>query len=358
MQSSYYKFLWQSEVADNVCQLEISKTDGMHCPRTVSWILAMAAGLPVGTSQTFDGGEKHGSPIQYSYFGDWTPFLVLLTMMMTFLLLMARAGRGRSQDEMQESMMDEENGGRYGTPSRPRIPPGEVARRPRRLPLPSFREQLLRCLALTGEMFATIVEGTQYERGVHLRWQGREAAAAARASYGTSLYQLELITRSLVDSRLEPAQECLLLAGSDEQNPMILVRGVDHLRELYPECVQQDWQQRGRYLFSVHGGYVGERGYNVALIRETLGIPDNNEEESAEAASEMEPEAEEQAEGENSSSESSSSRFTVENAHDRRIRYLNFPMEEVSDPEMWMRLNHGDGSCSSVENVETPFGTK
>ena len=95
-----------------------------------------------------------------------------------------------------------------------------------------------------------------------------------------------------MDSRLEPAQECLLLAESNEQDPMILVRGVDHLRELYPEVVQQDPQQHGRYLFSVHGGYVGERGYNVALIRETLGIADNNEEESAEVASEMEPEAE------------------------------------------------------------------
>ena len=310
----------------------------------------MAAGLPVGVSQTIDDDIQHGSPIQYSYFGDWTPFLVLLTMMIGFLFMMARAGHGRSQDEMEESMVDEENESRYGTSSSPRIPAEEVARRATRLPVPSFREQLLRCLALTGEMFATIVEGTQYERDVHLRWQGREAADAARASFGTSLYQLELITRSLEDGRLEPAQECLLLAGSNEQNPMILVRGVDHLRELYPECVRQEWQLHGRYLFSVHGGYVGERGYNVALIRETLEIPENNEGESAEAASEMEPEAEEQTEGENSSSESSSSRFTVENPQDRRIRYLNFPMEEVSDPEMWMRLNHGDGSCSSVED--------
>ena len=350
MMAACYKSLWQSEVADNVCQLETLKTGGMKLPRTVSWILAMAAGLPVGSSQTIDGGEQRGDFIQYSYFGDWTPFLVLLAMMMSFLLLMARAGRGRSHDEMEENMMDEESGSRYGTVSNPRIPAEEAARRPRRLPVPSFREQLLRCLALTGEMFATIVEGTQYERDVHLRWQGREAADAARASYGTSLFQLELITRALVDSRLEPAQECLLLAGSDEQNPMILVRGIDHLRQLYPEVVQQEAQQHGRYLFSVHGGYVEERGYNVALIRETLGIADNNnEEEPAEAASEMEPEAEDQAGEHSNSSESSSDRFTVENAEDRRIRYLNFPMEEVSDPEMWMRLNHGGGSCSSVE---------
>lgn len=78
------------------------------------------------------------------------------------------------------------------------------------VPLPPFREQLLRCLSLTGEMFATIVEGTQYERDAHLRWRGREAADAARGAFGTSLYQLELITRSLVDGNLEQAQECLL----------------------------------------------------------------------------------------------------------------------------------------------------
>ena len=92
-----------------------------------------------------------------------------------------------------------------------------------------------------------------------MRWQGREAAEADHI-WGVILRwiwplthpeakrcQLRmLITRSLVDSRLEPAQECLLLAGSDEQNPMIQVRGVDHLRELYPEVVQQEWHLKIR----------------------------------------------------------------------------------------------------------------
>lgn len=62
-------------------------------------------------------------------------------------------------------MLDEgeDDGGRYGTPDNPGIPPEEVhrTRRAQRMPLPPCREQLLRCLSLTGEMFATIVEDTQ-----------------------------------------------------------------------------------------------------------------------------------------------------------------------------------------------------
>lgn len=149
---------------------------------------------------------------------------------------------------------------------------------------------------------------------------------------GTTLFQLELITKSLVDGRLEPAQDCLLLAGSEEQDPMILVRGIDDLRNIYPECVQRGFQEHGKYLYEVHGDYVADRGYNMELIRAALGIPEPDGDE-IDVGSEVEPEPE--GDGSGHSSMSEDSRFTVENPEDRRIRYLAFPMEECSDPEYW-----------------------
>lgn len=57
------------------------------------------------------------------------------------------------------------------------------------------------------------------------------------------------------------------MAGSEEQDPMILVRGIDDLRNIYPECVQRGFQEHGKYLYEVHGDYVADRGYNMELIR-------------------------------------------------------------------------------------------
>ena len=120
---------------------------------------------------------------------------------------------------------EEEDGGRYGTVENPRIPEDEIARprRARRLEVPPLREQLLRCLAACGEMFGTSLEGSHYERDATLRWRGSEAAASARGSIDVTLHQLELVTRGLCDGRLEPAQERLLLAGSNEPDPRILL---------------------------------------------------------------------------------------------------------------------------------------
>jgi len=156
---------------------------------------------------------------------------------------------------------------------------------------------------MAGEMWATICEGSQYERGAVPRWRGREAAESARRADrdGTTLFQLKLITRALVDGKLEPAQDCLLLAGSDEQDPMILVRGIDDLRNISPECTQRGFQEHG-------------------------------------------------------SSMSLESKFTVEDPEDRRVRYLAFPLDECSDPEYWQSLHHHDGldeDDSEAEGDET-----
>ena len=165
---------------------------------------------------------------------------------------------------------------------------------------------------------------------------------------------MELITKALVDGELEPAQECLLLAGSDEQNPMVLIRGVDQLRLRYPECLQRNWQEHGRYLYSIHGPYAGERGYNVELIQEMLEITDGSSDDGSMEEGETEPEMEEVNEN-NSSDRTSDDRFTVEAPENRRIRFLASEMNEVSSPEHWMGL-HNFESCSDAESEDAIDG--
>lgn len=96
----------------------------------------------------------------------WVTGLALLVVMLAVFC----GNRDESEEAMLTASPDEVEGGRYGAPDNPRIPPEEMyrPRRPQRLPLPPLREQLLRCLALTGEMFATVMEGSQYERGALL----------------------------------------------------------------------------------------------------------------------------------------------------------------------------------------------
>ena len=334
-------------MSDNQTRIQVSNTNAVHLPRSVHRILAVLASLPMGASHTVDGGMLNDDSVKW-----WQviSFLILLGAMVAVYFMMSSPGRERNveeEDEMEDILIEEDDDDRYGTVDEPRIPPEEVAR-PRRLAVPALRESLLRCLALTGEMFATIAEGSQYERGAHLRWQGREAAESARRadSDGTTLFQLELITRALVDGRLEPAQECLLLAGSEERNPMILLRGIDELRNAYPSCTQRGFQDHGRYLYEIHGDFISDRGYNLQLIRENLNIPEPTGDE-IESGTEIEPEPD----GSFHSSDMDS-QITVESSEERRIRYLAFPMEECSDPEYWQSLHHYVESSESESEGE------
>ena len=157
-----------------------------------------------------------------------------------------------------------------------------------------------------------------------------------------------MVTRA---RRLEPAQECLLLAGSNEQDPRILLQGINQLKLEYPDCIQAGWKTHGQYLYSIHGGYITERGYNMELIREMLEIqtsrPSDEPEPEGEGEDEevhSEPDGEEAEEGNSEgglpSSNTSSGRITVENEQERRTRYYFSEMGEVSSPEYWIRLHH------------------
>ena len=157
-----------------------------------------------------------------------------------------------------------------------------------------------------------------------------------------TLHQLELVTRALCDGRLEPAQERLPLAGSNEQDPRILLQGINHLKLEYPECIQAGWKIHGQYLYSIHGGYITEQGYNMELIRETLEVqevqePSDEPEPEGEREDEgiqSEPDGEEAEEGNSEgglpSSTTSSGRITVENEQERRS----------TTSRRWVRFQH------------------
>lgn len=133
-------------MSDNQTRIQMIQSNAVHVPRSVHRILAVLAGLPMGTSQTMDVGMLDDGSVQW-----WQviSFLILLGGMMTLCFMMSNAGHVRNVDEgeMEEVLVEEEDDeDPYGTIDEPRIPPEEVAR-PRRLPVPGLRDQLLRCLA-------------------------------------------------------------------------------------------------------------------------------------------------------------------------------------------------------------------
>ena len=210
---------------------------------------------------------------------------------------MARSGSGRdgqqpnedrgalisADDEEHATTSEEErelrarvrsHSDRYGSVDNPRIPPEEVARPFESEPV-GHRNELLRYIAMAGEFFAVIMEGTQFERDVVRRFPGR---ALPEDTIQVSLHQLELCTRGLMNRRLEPAKAVLDLCASDEQNIPSLIHAVDQLKEMFPNCLQQDAITHGRFLYEVHGNYIQVRGYNVVKIRADLGLQDGEPE--------------------------------------------------------------------------------
>ncbi len=213
------------------------------------------------------------------------------------VLNMARSGSGRdgqqpnedrgalisADDEERATTSEEErelrarvrsHSDRYGSVDNPRIPPEEVARPFESEPV-GHRNELLRYIAMAGEFFAVIMEGTQFERDVVRRFPGR---ALPEDTIQVSLHQLELCTRGLMNRRLEPAKAVLDLCASDEQNIPSLIHAVDQLKEMFPNCLQQDAITHGRFLYEVHGNYIQVRGYNVVKIRADLGLQDGEPE--------------------------------------------------------------------------------
>ena len=314
--------------------------------------LVALAGLPMAGSQATGIEDDVSSGYDWSV---WFSAFILLVVTLSVVLNMARSGSGRdnqqpsedrgalmapTDDEEHTTTSEEErelrarvrsHSDRYGSVDNPRIPPEEVARPYEGEPV-GHRNELLRYIAMAGEFFAVIMEGTQFERDVVQPFPGR---ALPEETIQVSLHQLELCTRSLMNRHLESAKAVLDLCASDEQNIPSLIRAVDQLKEMFPNCLQQDAITHGRFLYEIHGNYIQRRGYNVAKIRADLGLP-GVEPEAEDDIEVGEPMADDDGDEDGSDSHTSSSeRFTVENDADRRVRYLSSTMSECSSPGYW-----------------------
>ena len=288
--------------------------------------LVALAGLPMAGSQAtgIDGDDVLSD---YDWF-VWCSAFILLVMTLSVVLNMARSGSERDNEQSSEdrtALMQYE---------------GEPV---------GHRNELLRYIAMTGEFFAVIMEGTQFERDVVRRFPG---TPLPEDTIQVSLHQLELCTRSLMNRHLESAKAVLDLCASVEQNIPSLIRSVDRLKEMFPDCLQQDAVTHGRFLYEIHGNYIQQRGYNVRKIRADLGLP-VDEPEAEDDIAVGEPMADENGDEDGSDSHTSSTdRFTVENDADRRVRYLSSTMSECSSPGFWQRLHHFDESFSEAEDEQ------
>ena len=197
----------------------------------------------------------------------WFSAMILLVVILSIVLNMARSGSGQdgqrpnedrgalipaADDDEHTTTSEEErelrararsHSDRYGSVDNPRIPPEEVARPYEGEPV-GYRNELLQYIAMTGGFFAVIMEGTQYERDVGRRFPGQPLPDETTK---VSLYQLELCTRAIMDRRLEPARTVLNLCAGDQENIPALLRGVDQLKEMFPNCVQQDARAQQLY---------------------------------------------------------------------------------------------------------------
>ena len=157
--------------------------------------LVALAGLPMAGSHST--GSVDDASSDYSWLA-WVSACILLMVISSMVLNMARSGSGRdgqvpSEDQgalMASGDMDDDehtttseeerelrarvrsHSERYGSVDNPRIPPDEVARPFAGKPV-GHRQELLRYIAMTGEFFAVIMEGTQFERDIGRRFPGQ-----------------------------------------------------------------------------------------------------------------------------------------------------------------------------------------
>ena len=137
--------------------------------------LVALAGLPMVGSQS-TGNIVDDASIDYNWLA-WLSACILLVVISSVILNMARSGGGRdsqhpseeqgalmvsedaeehtttSEDERELRARGRSHSDRYGSVDNPIMPPDEVARRPVMEPV-GHREQLLRYIAMAGEFFA------------------------------------------------------------------------------------------------------------------------------------------------------------------------------------------------------------
>ena len=117
------------------------------------------------------------------------------------------------------------------------------------------------------------------------------------------------------------------LANMDDVNERQIQTAIRRLKDTYIDAARGSFNDIGNWLYTKHGEYLRGVGRNLTEIEDRLGIA--NPEPDAEPhfeidQDELDPDG----------------MLVVESAHDRLVRYMAMPLEECSDPELWMELHH------------------
>ena len=139
------------------------------------------------------------------------------------------------------------------------------------------RQQLLKYIALAGELFAVILEGVHYDSP-----DAQPGGSLPNDVLPVSLFQLELCTRCIMSGQVEPAKAVLDLASaeqfSEKRSSQLILHKMDQLQAMFPTHTQQDAVTHGKSLLAIHGTYLRDRGYDIAAIRAALGLSGAGEE--------------------------------------------------------------------------------
>eukprot|EP00434_Breviolum_minutum_P029143 symbB.v1.2.025779.t1/scaffold2336.1/size96545/4 len=189
---------------------------------------------------------------------------------------------------------------------------------------PCSDDQRIWYLSRVAEMFYVTMTGQHDEHEVRRRLRGGEIPSDA---VHETLYQLQLLTQALMDGHYQVAAEMMELANMDDVNERQIHGAIRRLKDTYLDTARGSFTDIGNWLYTKHGEYLRDVGRNLTEIDEQLGIanPEPDEEPHFEIdQDELDPDG----------------MLEVESAHDRLIRYQAMPLEECSDPELWMQLHH------------------
>ena len=178
-------------------------------------------------------------------------------------------------------------------------------------------------------MFYVTMTGQHDEHEVRRRFRGGEIPSDA---VHETLYQLQMLTQALMDGHYQVAAEMMELANMDDVNERQIQTVIRRLKDTYIDT-RGSFNDIGYCLCAKHGEYLRSVGRNLDEIEDRLGVV------------RPEPDAELHDHGDPNEVDAEEM-LVVEEDHDRVIRYMAMPLEECSDPELWMELHHWGESDS------------
>ena len=173
-------------------------------------------------------------------------------------------------------------------------------------------------------MFYVTMTGQHDEHEVRKRFRGGEIPSDA---VHETLYQLQLLTQALMDGHYQVAAEMMELANMDDVSERQIHGAIRRLKDTYIDTVRGSFTDIGIGFTQSLENIYEMSDEILPKLKNSLGIanPEPDEEPHFEIdQDELDPDG----------------MLEVESAHDRLMRYQAMPLEECSDPELWMQLHH------------------